>query len=250
MKYLFYVLLLVNAVFFIWKSGLNPVAFFSEGDNVEQVLALPEEPASPLTSVVSNEPEAPLVETEGGTEASAEDSVPSESASSFSEDRPPLTQSINGCYEIGPVASKETADAYLALLTSTSKEARVVLKSGSVPDGWWVLYPRAPNVDAARVNRRMLEKKGILDAWVFDKGPLRGAISLGLYPSRSAAELAAKPFSEKGIVVEVAPRRVRGDAFWIEVPWQGLALDLEEIIQVLNTQDPQLQMPLPLVCRQ
>jgi hypothetical protein len=42
---------------------------------------------------------------------------------------------------------------------------------------------------------------------------------------------------------------VRGDVYWVRFSWKGLPLDLEEIVRVLNSQDPALQMPLPAPCK-
>jgi hypothetical protein len=42
---------------------------------------------------------------------------------------------------------------------------------------------------------------------------------------------------------------VRGDVFWIKMPWTKLPLLLEEAIHTLNSQDPGLRMPAPLACQ-
>lgn len=213
--------------------------FKSQGE-AEQVLELPEDPEAPMATV-ETPPEADALE-----EKSQEPLIESQS----SAETIPLTQSSNGCYEMGPLATKEQAEALLPLVQSTSKASRMVLKSGSVPDGWWLLFPRAPSLEAARHNRKLLEKKGVLDSWVFEQGPHKFAISMGLYPDRSEAQKALEMLKTKGISTDIVPRRVRGDAYWVEIPWEGKVEDLEESIQVLKSQDLGLEIPALMVCRQ
>jgi hypothetical protein len=86
-------------------------------------------------------------------------------------------------------------------------------------------------MDTAKSNRKMLLEKGVTDLWLFDKGPLQGAISLGLFKTRNRAEQAQKKFTELGIITEVVPRQVRSEAYWVRIPWNRPALELEEILQ-------------------
>jgi hypothetical protein len=240
LKHLFYFLLFVNLVFFVWLAGFNPVELFKSQGDVEQVLELPEDPEAPVSSI------EPAQEAEVGEEKIQEPLLESQPVS----ETLPLTQSSNGCYEMGPMVGKEQAEALLPLVQSTAKESRMVLKSGSIPDGWWVLFPRAPSLEAARHNRKLLEKKGVLDSWIFEQGPHKFGISVGLFSGRQEAQKAREGFLEKGIPTDVVPRRVRGDAYWIEIPWEGKAEDLEESVQVLKTQDLGLDLPPLMVCRQ
>jgi hypothetical protein len=95
----------------------------------------------------------------------------------------------------------------------------------------------------------MLLNNGITETWLFDKGPLEGSISLGLYPTQAEAQVAHQGLMEKGITTKLAPRLVRGDVFWLKIPWSKLPLVLDDLVQMLNSQDPTLKMPSPEVCR-
>jgi hypothetical protein len=53
---------------------------------------------------------------------------------------------------------------------------------------------------------------------------------------------------DRGVIVEVAPRRVRGEVFALKLNWSGLSLELDEKVQLLNSQDSALQMPAPSQC--
>jgi hypothetical protein len=236
LKYLFYVLIVINLVFFTWRFGLQQGESFL-GDDADQHLELPEDALGP-------EPGSEMDEY-------ADSHVPSEEATGpifLEPPSVPRAASAKGCFEIGPLQSRETAEGFMTLLAPSARDIRLVIRPGDVPEGWWVIYPKASTLEAAHANRRMLEGKGIFDSWLFDKGPLAGALSLGLYKTREEADQALQILLAKGIGAKVAPRLVRGEVFWLKIPWTGLPLALEETVQVLNSQDPTLAMPLPVVC--
>lgn len=235
MKYLFYLLVVINLIFLIWKFGLDERSSFVR-EQQDQRLVMPR------ASSTSNPPGAmdsdfPVVLDPPGAEGL---SLPGSDL--------PDTASRHGCFEIGPIETREMAENYLTLLYPTAKDARVVTRAGDVPNGWWVIYPKASTPEAARANRQMLLNKGIYETWLFDKGPLEGAISMGLYKTPGEADLAMQDFRAKGVTAKVTPRLVRGDVFWVKVPWTQLPLLLDEAVQTLNSQDPALKMPSPAPC--
>lgn len=239
MKFLFFLLLILNAVFLTWRSGWDPVEWFGPGETVQR-LVLPQEGAS-------------MWDNKTADGVPPEQEKPEERFSAVSEAVPvdpvSVTLSENGCYEMGPVHDRAAADNFVHLLSSNARDVNVATRAGSIPGGWWVLYPRASGLETARSNRRMLESKGVIDTWLFESGSLRGAISLGFYKSREEAEQVLKQFMDKGITAKITPRLVRGDAFWVRFSWEGLPQDLEENVRVLNSQDAALRMPLPSPCK-
>lgn len=234
MKYLFYLLVMINLVFFIWKFGMEHSESLLQARH-DQQYQLPEEGIPP---VLEQEP-WPTAEPPAETAA-----VELPEASSVL----PRTPSKHGCFEIGPIPTREKAEAYETLLEPNVKEARVVIRAGDVPEGWWVLYPKAATPEASRANRHMLEGKGIYATWLFDKGPLAGSISLGLYKTRGDADRAQEQLAEKGVTATVVPRLVRGEVYWLKIPWTGLPLELDETVQMLNSHDASLGMPAPVPC--
>ena len=113
---------------------------------------------------------------------------------------------------------------------SSVSEAGLVKKPSELTDGWWVLFPKAHDMDTAKSNRKMLLEKGVTDLWLFDKGPYKGAISLGLFKTRVRAEQAQKNSWAKGIITEVVPRQY-GRRLWVRIPWPGPATDLDEFVK-------------------
>ncbi len=242
MKYFVYLLILANVVFFLWETGFRE----REGDGTHQELAIP----SGLERIVlSNEVVAPdTAEPEPGDadlQAAETDMSTNGEETPPPEAKPPVA---SDCFLIGPEADKAKAEELKGLIKTHAPDVSTEAKPGEVPDGWWILFPKAASLEAARENRRMLVEKGVVDMWVFEKGSLQWAISLGLYSSREKAEAARKQFSDKNIVAEVAPRLVRGEVYWLRIPWHRPALELEEVIQLLNTQDPESKIPAPIPC--
>lgn len=247
MKYLFYVLLLINVVFLAWKLSPDDVAEAPPDEEVSATsLPVPPDAASPPVEEAATVDPASVPPAEG-------EPIPPSDAEQTPDPYGLATESGispdgNGCYDVGPVQTREAADGFLQLLKPSAKQARIIVKPQGVPEGWWVLYRKASNLEQARANRQMLEKQGLFDTWLFDKGPWQWSLSLGLYRTREDAEKAARPLLDRSIPVEVTPRRVRGDSFWIRLPWPGSALELEEVVQLLNSQDTSLHIPAPQPC--
>ena len=236
MKQIFYLLVVINLIFLAWKFGLEKRDALIEAANEEHLEYQP--------------PSASNFVNEGFQESDFLPAEPDGTVSDSTEASVGLPQSASGdgCFEIGPIQSREIAENFLSLLSPTAKDAHVVIRSGDVPEGWWLIYPKASTREAALANRQMLLNKGIYETWLFDQGPLEGSISLGLYPTQVEAQTARQVLMEKGVNPNIVPRLVRGDVFWLKIPWTQLPLVLDDAVQMLNSQDPTLKMPSPEAC--
>jgi hypothetical protein len=233
MRYLFYLLVFANLGFFLWKTG---------GDQKSAVKGTEEELSIPSGGErIQLLREIPIL-------ASADKRGMPSAAGGSAKNPSKSKKGKAGCYLIGPSQTQTDAESYRELLSSHTPDAAVVTRLGDVADGWWLLYPRALTAEIARQNRKMLSDKGIRDTWIFDNGPLQWGISLGLYDNLEKAEAAQKALAEKNIMIEVEPRMTRGNVYWVKIPWRKPALELEEIVQVLNLQDPGLHIPAPVPC--
>lgn len=243
MKYAFYSLILANIVFFLWESnilgrGSNNDAPYKElrlPRTVEPIVLLSERTESPekntdpvLVEVSATGPkpeQAKGTAPAGTSEPARKETVP--------VDAPPvpIRATVPNCFQWGPITDETRARGVLDQVKARSDEADLVKKPSDLTDGWWVLFPKAHDMDAAKSNRKMLLEKGVTDLWLFDKGPLQGAISLGLFKTLNRAEQAQKIFTDQGIITEVVPRQVRGDAYWVRIPWTGPATELDEFVK-------------------
>jgi hypothetical protein len=252
MKPTFFLLILINVIVLLWETGYgrNPDESYQElpiPSNVEKIVLINE-----LADTPTLEPEAAEA-AEAVVEAEPDAAIPAEAAAESEEvpvpEAPEPPAPPPGCFNVGPFPDQARATEVLDLLKPQSFEARTEERPGDVPDGWWVIFPKASSLELARENGRALAQKGVQDMWVFDRGPLLGAISLGLYDNRDKAVLAQRQFADKNIVTEVVPRLVRGRVHWLRIPWEGRpALELEEIVETLNSQDPDARIPAPVAC--
>lgn len=242
MKYVFYLLVLANLAFFLWEiapgrsheaqESVQTIAIPSGG---ERIVLLKEAPVNTLLP-------------SGGEDVRGGLSDAPAASPSGDNARGKARKGKANCFMIGPNLTQADADTVLELLSSHARDATVVTRPGDVPDGWWIIYPRAINGVIARQNRAMLAAKGVHDTWIFENGPLQWGISLGLYDTLDQAEEAQKQFEEKNLMTDVTPRMVRGSVYWVKVPWRRPSLELDEIVQVLNSQDPSLRIPSPVPC--
>lgn len=229
MKYLFYILVLVNLLFLGWKEGRNYSSSIRQDSSKGSVVAM-----DPLDSL---SPE------EAGFEL-----LPDEPDPVSSEAPAPEGKGSVGCFVVGPYASAEEAEGQRVALAAVVREAEVSRHSADQIEGYWVIYPKATTAEGGLANRQMLNNRGIYETWLFDRGPLSGAISLGLYPTQEAADAAVLGFRDKGVVTRVKPRLVRGVTYWVKLPWEGTPLALDEALQLLRSQDESLKIPLPAPC--
>lgn len=234
MKYLFYILVLINLVFLGWKYGLDH--WVARPDPEAKIAT----PVDPLDALGADDAGFELLPTE------PDPVTPQESLSAYPEDAASPPKS--GCMTLGPFSSREEAESYRSVLETLSKDIRVSNRSGDIADGFWILFTKATTREGALANRQLLLNRGFYETWLFDKGPLAGSIALGLYSTEEEANAALAGFRERGINAKVKPRWVRGQSFWIKVPWQGSVLEFEEAIQTLKGHDGSLNLPSPVVC--
>jgi len=267
MKYAFFILILANVVFFLWENNI-----IGQGDNtaashqelrlphtVEQLALLSERSAlseKPSNTALTNPPmtEARAEQIEGaapvfepGPAQKTDPPVQKRDAQTGSPSE--LTRTTeSSCFQWGPITDETRAREVLNLVKAQSDQAGLVRKPSDLTDGWWVLFPKAHDMETAKSNRKMLLEKGVTDLWLFDKGPLQGAISLGLFKTRNRAEQAQKKLTEQGIITEVVPRQVRNEAYWVRIPWTRPASDLEAMLKPWDVKRAAEQRLPPIPC--
>lgn len=121
------------------------------------------------------------------------------------------------CYEIGPFADQPAAGAWLA---GQTLRGELIYKEVLTPSAYLVYYPAAKNPEQMRIQKMMLNAKGINDIWVIPSGDLKGALSLGLFNEQSRAVLFKNQLLQRGVQAEIKERykpqsrpflRIRGD---------------------------------------
>ncbi|NOQ76365.1 MAG: hypothetical protein GQ475_00960 [Methylococcaceae bacterium] len=74
----------------------------------------------------------------------------------------------------------------------------------------------------------MLKKRGISDFWLFRKGELKGAISLGLFAKETRALALQNKFSKTGLNVEIMPR-YKTETVWYAKILSGTEVTMQSI---------------------
>lgn len=107
------------------------------------------------------------------------------------------------CYEAGPFDDSQSATEWLA---AKSLPGEPFTKDALMPSAYLVYYPMAKNPEQTRINRMMLNAKGINDVWVVPSGDLKGALSLGLFNDMPRAVLFKKQLAQRGVQAEIKER--------------------------------------------
>lgn len=246
MKYLFYLLILINIVFLMWATGIGREQ--SRVDAALDELAVPGGREKlvltkelPSANRKANAPEPSSdVSAADGTAAPGEIPLPMPAAQTATADahEDPAAPEVT-CFDIGPFETADGAEELARLIKPKTEKVAVSMRTTGVPDGWWVIFPKAESPEAAKENRKKLQDRGVHDVWIFENGELAGAISMGLHKTREEAETAQAQFGQQNIVTEVAPRLVRAQAHWIRVPWFRSPQDLTEFLMTLQDSGPE-----------
>ena len=110
------------------------------------------------------------------------------------------------CYQVGPFKNSNAVEAWSNLNTMKSETLESLKKDSRVVSSYLVYYPAADNYQQGKENVVMLKEKGVKDLWLFRKGNLKGAVSLGLFVKESRAIALKDKLSNKGVTVDVMQR--------------------------------------------
>lgn len=203
------------------ESQPEPVPGPEPGSEPEPELG-PEPEAGPESEAApATEPEAaqaePTVGTGRGEQARSEpELVPKPEA----EERPPPTLDESEaaapelatappntvCGELRGFEQEAAATAIAEQLRAAGVAAEVLEAVEQEQTGYWVLIPPAPNRAAASASLDRLEEAKVKDTWLVPAGPLKYAISLGLYSGSGRAEVRAEQIQGLGLPAEVRPK--------------------------------------------
>jgi hypothetical protein len=208
MKWLFLLLLTVNAAIFAWGYQLpltEQPAVEAGGDvgNMRLVSELAEEQkveqeaADKSESKPEEEPQVAASETE--PEKTAQDK-PQEKESEPEED------AVKMCGTIGPVKDHKVAKEVMDNLKQAEIEAKLERKIEKEQIGFWVVIPPMEDGSQAQAKIDELAKVGLEDIWHFRGGGMKNAISLGMFAKKENAENFSKEVLEKGFETEMRPR--------------------------------------------
>ncbi len=268
MKFWFFIVVLANLMFFLWemqKEALNKVSnqTLPSLQNEKQILLVSElaenqrEASKVIITVqsvakdevsITDVPnkiketmlETGILERKGRTEVSKEKSniktaKPENSSIAIvktNNDNLINTEVVEkemNCYEIGPFMNEKEVSEWLQKNNSHVIDSFEIFKKDRQQlSSYLVYYPAAETYAESRKNQQMLKEKGITDLWLFRKGDMRGAISLGLFKKKKRAEKLVDYLSGNGIQVKIMERIIRGKSPFARIMTPGNPVELSQ----------------------
>lgn len=116
----------------------------------------------------------------------------------------PEAKPVMTCYEAGPF--NDEAELTQWLNSRALKNLETVYQEHEVPADYQVYFPAAKDQEQLRINKMMLNAKGIVDLWVVPSGSDKGALSLGVFADQQRANDFRNELQAKGIKAEVKQR--------------------------------------------
>lgn len=141
---------------------------------------------------------------------------PTESVEKDSSDKQ-MPVSEEACYRWGPIATRLEAEQWAEKLAPRISWKNLDSKTEQVQEGFLVLYPAADSFEQSNSNYEMLQSKGIDDIWLFTKGDLRGAISLGLFKSSLTTTKVLEKFKKMNIITQARPWIIEKERYYLTV---------------------------------
>lgn len=112
--------------------------------------------------------------------------------------------SPQACYEIGPFADENALKQWLS--GKALGKTETIYKDVETAGDFQVYYPAAKTPEQARINKMMLNAKGITDIWPVPSGDNKGALSLGVFADRVRANNFKAQLAQQGVQAEVKQR--------------------------------------------
>ena len=223
-------LVLVNALYFIWSAVIDVQV--SSLDRVPIRVAAPP-PRIVLAKEQQNTPAEQPKSDEAGDEqvADVRDVVPPqvEPLQSQGTVQPQVArQDELTCSSVGPFADLGQASQAQATLRSQGFEPRQRVEQGELWTGYWVSVRDLTTRDAAEAALKTLNSNGITDVYLMPGSDPPNVLSLGVFSDYQRAQRRADEVRALGLTAQISDRKRAGSVFWIDV-------DLKEPGQTIDT---------------
>lgn len=212
-------LLLINALYFIWSNVIDV--------RVSSLDRVPARPAVPPPRIVlakeaqQNPPEPqpaeePLPEVRDVVPPSVD---PLESSGTV-QPAAPTVAAIDEkatCTSVGPFADLGQASQAQATLRSLGYEPRQRVEQGELWTGYWVSVRDFATREAAEVALRTLTQNGVTDVYVMPGAEPENVLSLGVFSDYQRAQRRAEQVRALGLTPQISDRKRSGSVFWLDV---------------------------------
>ena len=227
-------LLLVNALYFIWSevidvqvSSLDRVPIRVAAPPPRIVLAKEAQNSTPAQQPAPEEDEDEQV-------ADVRDVIPPqveplESSGTVQPRSPPTARAdALSCTSVGPFADLGQASQAQATLRTMGFQPRQRVEQGELWTGYWVSVRDFASRDAAEIALKTLNDNGISDVYLMPGADPGNVLSLGVFSDYQRAQRRAEEVRAIGLTPQISDRKRAGSVFWIDV-------DLKEPGETIDT---------------
>lgn len=224
-------LLLVNALYFIWSQVIDVQV--SSLDRVPVRMAAPPprivlaREAQQGVGAEQEEEDEPIAEVRDVEPPRVE---PLESPGTVQPRLPPVAAREDelSCSSVGPFADLGQASQAQATLRSQGFEPRQRVVEGELWTGYWVSVRDLGTREAAEAALGTLTTNGITDVYLMPGTDPANVLSLGVFSDYQRAQRRADEVRSLGLTAQISDRKRTGSVFWIDV-------DLKEPGQTIDT---------------
>lgn len=209
-------LLLVNALYFIWSNVIDV--------RVSSLDRVPTRPAVPPPRIVLAREAQSAPEPEPKEEPLPEvrDVVPPQVAPLESPGtvQPPAVAASaekSTCTSVGPFADLGQASQAQATLRSLGFEPRQRVEQGELWTGYWVSVRDFATREAAESALRTLINNGVTDVYLMPGAEPENVLSLGVFSDYQRAQRRAEQVRALGLTPQISDRKRSGSVFWLDV---------------------------------
>jgi len=233
-------LVLVNALYFIWSQVIDVQV--SSLDRVPIRMAVP-----PPRIVLAREAQSPPAEPEPEEQEDEEVAdvrevvpprvAPLESAGAVQPREPPQAARDDAmtCSSVGPFADLGQASQAQATLRSMGFQPRQRVEQGELWTGYWVSVRDLATREAAEEALKTINANGITDVYLMPGSDPPNVLSLGVFSDYQRAQRRSEEVKSIGLNAQISDRKRAGSVFWIDVdlkePGQGIDTSLFQVGQ-------------------
>lgn len=220
MRTLSLLLILANALFFIWANTIDVQV--SALDRAPTARADPPPRIVLAREVADDEPEADApTEIRDVTPPSVEPLNPK-----GGETQVARTDGLS-CTSVGPFSDLPQAAQAQSALRAAGYEPRQRVEEGELWVGYWVSVPNLATRAAADAAIKTLTDNGVTDVYLMPDSDPSQVVSLGVFSDYQRAQRRADQVRALGLEPRISDRRRTGSVYWLDV-------DLREPGEILD----------------
>lgn len=143
---------------------------------------------------------------------------------------------VRWCYSVGPFETKKQAGSAAAILYAAGIKAHRRLSTEARRKAYWVLLPPAESREAAKQHIARLKKLKVKDFFLVQTGDMINAVSLGVFTKFESAHRRIKEMQDLGFKPIFEKTDLPKREYWLDWPQKtGASLeagDLEKIRKI------------------